>query len=69
MLLRALARGLRTSVGRTQAKVAQFQPFAPIAFMREDVVIQAKKEKGEKGPKKPKQEGDKKPAAEAPKKK
>ena len=69
MLLQVLARRLRTGVGRTQMPVTPFYVPQPIAWMREDAVIQAKKDKGDK-PKKPKPQGDKeKPASEAPKKK
>lgn len=73
MLLRVLARGLRTASRLSQPVESSFA-FEPLAlaqpWMMKDATIQAKKDKGGKGGK-PKAEGEKKPKAEdeAPKKK
>ena len=76
MLLRVLARGLRTASRLSQPVESSFA-FEPLTlaqpWMMKDAAIQAKKDKGDKGGKggKPKAEGEKKPKAEgeAPKKK
>ena len=81
MLSRLALRSFRTALPVSTTSAAgpiQFQLLTLSSpFMRADGEILAKKDKGEKAPKKPKAdgekkpkaEGDKKPAAEAPKKK
>lgn len=75
MFLRAVTRSLRTSMLRSAEGAMPQMTLQPLALsyphMMSSATILAKKEKGEKKEKKPKQEGEKKekPAGEAPKKK